>query len=208
MGAGGGLVCGIRLINESVSGVGDEIDDGRGNDGQGFGGAAPELRGRDALAGGEEWFERHPGDRMDSGVEKGVDSVDFDHRCVSGSVGDDDDGASHHRRACGGGEVEEHAVRGCGGVAAERDGHEEDVRVGCCPVPAAGEAVVAGVGDEDLAVLGQDLRRGVGVVVAETGSVGAVVAGEDVVPAWLAGEVLRERRGSDAAWRGCACGDQ
>ncbi|MDV8008967.1 hypothetical protein [Rhodococcus sp. IEGM 1318] len=30
-----------------------------------------------------------------------------------------------------------------------------------------------------------------GVVITETGSVGSVVAGDDVVPAWLAGEVLR-----------------
>ena len=142
--------------------MGDEIDDGRGNDGQRFGGTAPKLRARDALARGEEWLERHPGDRMNAGVEKGFDSVDFDHRCVSRSVGDDDDGASHHRRACGPGEVEEHAVRGCGGVAAERYRYEEDVRVAGCPVPAAGEAIVAGVGDEDLAVLRQDLCRRLG----------------------------------------------
>ena len=37
-----------------------------------------------------------------------------------------------------------------GGVAAERDRYEENVRVAGCPAPAAGEAIVAGVGDEVL----------------------------------------------------------
>ena len=37
---------------------------------------------------------------------------------------------------------------------------------------------------------------------------GAVVASDDVIPAWLAGEVLRERRASDAAGLGCLGGHQ
>ena len=145
-----------------------------------------------AFSGGEQRLERHARHERYSQVPEGLDGVLFDHRGVPGAGGDDNDRALEN---IGGGrrQFRDHFFCGVGGVPAQGNGDDDDVRCRHCPLPGSREGVVAGVGDKDVAVLGHDRGQMRRMVFAQNGCRVAAASRDDVLTRRLTGQVLRER---------------